>query len=57
MRDGAEIVDGAKETIDRVIKLHKENGSGKLSTKIEDAITRYLYSETGRRPLVQVIIK
>lgn len=57
MRDGAEIVDGAKETIDRVIKLHKENGGGKLSTKIEDAISRYLYSETGRRPLVQVIIK
>ncbi len=57
MRDGVEIVDGAKETIDRVIKLHKENGGGKLSTKIEDAISRYLYSETGRRPLVQVIIK
>ncbi|HRQ37070.1 MAG TPA: ribonuclease J [Chloroflexota bacterium] len=57
MRDGAEIVDGAKETIDRVIKLHKENGGGKLSTKIEDAISRYLYSETGRRPLVQTIIK
>ncbi|MCL4263511.1 MAG: ribonuclease J [Anaerolineae bacterium] len=57
MRDGAEIVDGAKETIDRVIKLHKENGGGKLSTKIEDALSRYLYSETGRRPLVQTIIK
>ncbi len=57
VRDGAEIVDGAKETIDRVIKLHKENGSGKLSTKIEDSLSRYLYSETGRRPLVQVIIK
>lgn len=57
MRDGGEIVDGAKETIDRVIKLHKENGGGKLSTKIEDALSRYLYSETGRRPLVQTIIK
>ncbi|GIK54529.1 MAG: ribonuclease J [Chloroflexi bacterium] len=57
MRDGAEIMDGAKETIDRVIKLHKENGGGKLSTKIEDSLSRYLYSETGRRPLVQVIIK
>ncbi|MBX3056185.1 MAG: ribonuclease J [Anaerolineae bacterium] len=57
MRDGAEIVDGAKETIDRVVKLHKENGGGKLSTKIEDGLSRYLYSETGRRPLVQVIIK
>jgi ribonuclease J len=56
-RDGAEIIEGAKETVDRVIKLHKENGGGKLSTKIEDAITRYLYSETGRRPLVQVVIK
>lgn len=57
MRDGAEVVDGARETIERVINIHKENGGGKLSNKIEEALNRYLYSETGRRPLVQVIIK
>lgn len=57
MRDGTEIIEGAKETIEQVIKLHKANGGGKLSGKIEDAVNRYLYTETGRRPLVQVIIK
>jgi ribonuclease J len=54
---GAEIIDGAKETIEQAIKLHKSNGGGKLTIKIEDALNRYLYAETGRRPLVQVVIK
>lgn len=57
MRDGTELVEGAKETIQRVVLLHKENGGGKLSTKLEDGLNRYLYAETGRRPLVQVVIK
>jgi ribonuclease J len=56
-KDGAEIIDGAKGTIEQAIKLHKANGGGKLSNKIEDALNRYVYAETGRRPLVQVVIK
>jgi len=57
LREGKEVIVGAKETIDRTIKSHKANGSGKLSKKIEDDLSRYLYAETGRRPLVQTIIK
>ncbi len=57
LREGKEVIVGAKETIDRTIKSHKSSGSGKLSKKIEDALSRYLYAETGRRPLVQTIIK
>jgi ribonuclease J len=56
-KDGSDVIEGSKETIDRVIRSHKDNGGGKLSKKIEDALSRYLYTETGRRPLVQVIIK
>lgn len=56
-REGEDVITGAKKTIDRVIKDHKNNGSGKLSKKIEDGLSRYLYSETGRRPLIQAIIK
>lgn len=56
-REGAEIIEGAKETIANVIKAHRSNGSGKLSKKIEDGLSRYLYAETGRRPLTQAIIK
>ncbi len=55
--EGAEVIDGGKDTIERVINNHKNNGGGKLSKKIEDSLSRYLYAETGRRPLVQVIIK
>ena len=55
--EGAEVIDGGKDTIERVINNHKSNGGGKLSKKIEDSLSRYLYAETGRRPLVQVIIK
>lgn len=55
--EGAEVIDGGKDTIERVITTHKNNGGGKLSKKIEDSLSRYLYAETGRRPLVQVIIK
>ena len=54
---GGEVIEGSKETINRVVNSHKNNGGGKLSKKIEDSLSRYLYAETGRRPLVQVIIK
>jgi ribonuclease J len=55
--EGAEVIEGGKETIERVVTMHKNNGGGKLSKKLEDSLSRYLYAETGRRPLVQVIIK
>jgi len=55
-RDGKEVIEGAKETIARSVKQFGGNGKS-LNKKIEDALSRYLYDETGRRPLVQVIIK
>ena len=57
LQEGAEVIEGSKETIKRVIDQHKINSNGKLSKKIEDSLSRYLYAETGRRPLVQVAIK
>ncbi len=55
--EGKEVIEGAKDTIERVVNQHRDTGGGKLSKKIEDALNRYLYTETGRRPLVQAVIK
>lgn len=50
-----DLVAGAEETVMRVVK--NQNGRTKgLSKKIEDAVNRYLYAETGKRPLVHVVI-
>lgn len=50
-----DLVAGAEEAIVRVVK--NQNGRSKgLSKKIEDAVNRYLYAETGKRPLVHVVI-
>jgi ribonuclease J len=54
-RDGEEVIDGAREAIARAVKQHQN--SDKLDRKIEEVLSRYLYAETGRRPLVQAIIK
>jgi ribonuclease J len=55
-RDEDELLDSAKETIERTVKQFAGQGKG-LSKKIEDALSRFLYAETGRRPIVQVVIK
>jgi len=55
-RDENGLIDDAKETIDRVVKQFDGQGKG-LNKKIEDALSRFLYGETGRRPIVEVVIK
>jgi ribonuclease J len=55
-RDEDQLMDSAKETIERSVKQFDGQGKG-LSKKIEDALSRFLYAETGRRPIVQVVIK
>ncbi len=55
-RDEDDLLDSAKETIERTVKQFDGQGKG-LSKKIEGALSRFLYAETGRRPIVQVVIK
>ncbi|MBK7897263.1 MAG: ribonuclease J [Candidatus Promineifilaceae bacterium] len=55
-RDENGLIDDAKETIERVVKQFDGQGKG-LNKKIEDALGRFLYAETGRRPIVEVVIK
>ncbi|MBK8905876.1 MAG: ribonuclease J [Anaerolineaceae bacterium] len=55
-RDEEALMEGAKEKIDQMVKQFAGQSQG-LSKKIEDALSRYLFAETGRRPIVQVVIK
>ena len=51
-----EILEGATETIARVAKqLHQTPEL--IPKRIEESLGRYLYSETGRRPMVYTVVK
>ncbi|MCP5094159.1 MAG: ribonuclease J [Chloroflexi bacterium] len=55
LKEAEDLIEGAEETITRVVKLHAENRKS-LTKPLEDALRRYFYAETGRRPMVQVIV-
>jgi ribonuclease J len=50
------LLEGAQETIVRTVKLQESNRQP-MNDLLENALNRYLYAETGRRPLVQVVVK
>jgi hypothetical protein len=39
-----------------VVRQHGESRQP-VNEKLEEALSRYLYAETGRRPLVHVVVK
>ncbi|GJM42033.1 MAG: ribonuclease J [Ardenticatenaceae bacterium] len=54
-RDENGLIDDAKATIDQTVRQF--DGQGKnLNKKLENALSRFLYAETGRRPIVQVVV-
>ncbi len=50
-----ELNDGVIDTIKRV--LHNRSKGDNVSRALEQSISRYLYEETRRRPIVQVVMK
>ncbi|MCB9422702.1 MAG: ribonuclease J [Ardenticatenaceae bacterium] len=56
MREAEDLLEGARETIARVVKTYATSNKA-LDKPIEEALERYLYAETGKRPFVQVIVK
>lgn len=56
MRETEDLLVGAKETIARVVRTYADSHK-ELARPIEEALGRYLYAETGKRPFVQVIVK
>ncbi|MCA9958932.1 MAG: ribonuclease J [Anaerolineales bacterium] len=51
-----DLLHGAAEAIVRAAEVYA-NSTSPLNEAIEDALSRYLYAETGRRPLVHVVVK
>lgn len=56
VRAAEELLEGAEEVIARAVRIHTSNRQV-LDKKIEEALNRYLYEATGKRPLVEVILK
>jgi ribonuclease J len=56
MNEAEELFQGAEETIARVVKSYTDSKKP-LDQPIEQALDRYLYAETGKRPFVRVIVK
>lgn len=55
-RDSQDLFKGAEETVMRTVRKYREHPK-QMNGKLADALGRYLYQETGRRPLVQAVVK
>lgn len=52
------IMQGAVDTITRTLKVNMNSFHvNTIGSKLEDALSNYLYDETGRRPLIHVVVK
>jgi ribonuclease J len=56
VNDTTEIIDGAREVIAATVGSQRASG-GDLSKSIQDALGKYLYAETGRRPMIYALVK
>jgi ribonuclease J len=56
VNDTTEVMNGAKEVIAATISNHRGRRA-ELKRSIEDALSKYLYGETGRRPVIYALIK
>ena len=54
-RDSKELFEGARESVARAVRKYRDNPK-QVSTKVADAVGRYLYRETGLRPVVEAVI-
>jgi ribonuclease J len=54
--EAEELLAGAKETITRVVRLHHA-GNKPLDRVIEEALNRYLYAQTGKRPFIRTVVR
>ncbi len=57
LKEAEDLIEGAEETIVRAVTTYFNTTKEKsLAKPVEDALSRYFYAETGRRPLVHVIV-
>jgi ribonuclease J len=56
LEESSELMEGARKNIAHTISAAGRNRQH-LNKRIESALSRYLYTETGRRPMVHVIVR
>lgn len=56
LEEAGDLLEGAEETIDQTIRASGRNRE-QLCKKVEQALSRYLHAETGRRPMVYATIR
>jgi ribonuclease J len=54
--ESGDLLLGARQTISDLVSA-KGGSRAQLSRQIENALSRYFYAETGRRPMVHVVVK
>ncbi|MDT8306840.1 MAG: ribonuclease J [Anaerolineae bacterium] len=54
-RDAQALLEGATETVTRTVQRYQETPD-QIEPKVADAVSQYLYRETGRRPLVEAVV-
>jgi ribonuclease J len=54
--ESGDLLLGAQEAIGAVISA-KDKGRDNLTKQLENALSRYFYAETGRRPMVHVVVR
>jgi ribonuclease J len=50
------LIEGAEEVVTRTLSIYQA-GSEVLEARVEEALSRYLYTETGRRPLIYTVVQ
>ena len=56
-RDQEALLDGAETVIARTLRKHYQNHPKQVEQRVADALSRYLYEETGRRPIVEAVVE
>ena len=56
LKEAPDLVDGAREAIEEVLRTYRGQKQTQLPARVEEGLSRFLYGETGRRPLVYVAI-
>ncbi len=56
LEESNDLLRGAEETIIDVVST-SDGGRKKLAKQIENALSRYFYAETGRRPMVHAVVQ
>lgn len=56
LRDAEDLIDQVKKTIHEVLQQSRHSRNGKRRERLQDSISRVLYNETKRRPMVFSVI-